>query len=1272
MGLRDTFLNMLGVETPEVQKTSNQLLRSSKDFLKYGNRETLYPSWSDIKMSDSDMYRGYAYAVIQKRGNKVASLARENLKTYAKPEVVDEYQKNNEVVYHPYLKLIEDSTDFTEKQFWKNISIYLDLAGRYYLGVVRNEIKPLRSDLPTITTDIKKFIMLNPYEIRRVINKDGVCAGYIERKKDGRYREWALHQIIEMRELNPFDPENSQWAMTDAAKDAVYTINQSGDYTRQSLGGNIDAPGIITTDLILGDEDFANFRSRVQQHKKGEPLFGNGSGSISWQSMQVDLDKAALLDINEINRTTLFAVSGTSKTALGIEQSGTTRETARVQSEQFVSDTAQPRLEDIVDFLNLDYKRHYNREYQKTGYSIEVESAVGKDYDTETKATQMRQSQFTLANTLMQAGYTKESSYQYAEGEIDLADLELEKGLDKPKNPEEPEEPEEGEGGGENQPKPTPTNPTTENSLPKEQGWVGAKTEPIKVTERLTPGLKTQLFDGELQEETTNIPAEENPHFTVIYGLTAEGASMDMDDMAHNYIPNEVTISNIEVFEPDREYNVVVAKLQETPELTKMREGFMSLEHYDQEFEYNPHITLCYVKKDADKEGFINAFKDLEGKTIKVTGWKFDNPFNPDKSMEEDWAKNSLEEIVCSCGNAKIDTYLNKLGDENSETLKKAYNEFLEEVRAIEKETINYAANKLTVNAFEQDDIITKRKRNALVKKLKEFIKNYWWILMPLFAGNSMASRNKEYGREVEFVFSEALKNGILKNAEKVADGHISTILGDILEASNRAYTAVLEDAASTLIVKAYDVSPGRFDDYFDHTPTKADALEAIQKTDILEKNKKIYEKANQMAYEGYSRGDIIKAVKAEYKDISTKRAGLIADNETARAFSQSQFEADKQFLNSIGKMDNAYKRLVSHRPDKDKICAYCQHLIEESNANPVPFEQPFLAYGDSIEVVENGKVKTFTANYENILGGTVHPNCQCEYELVFKNEQGEFTKTLNKEKTNGHNLSSEDMGVDNNSSNSGNDSDTDIKQTETLNTFEGHLGRPGEVGGSLPRTAKGLINSSVENKLEVFKTLSVEEQAKFLNMAMELPDEDLPSEIATTPFNKMTYALGINGKPTELDNESFDNMIKNGSEPLYRIVGGNEEKGLTSRQVADQLTKGEYTYQGQGSFADGTYFAKTSKDIEKYAQGRADTTKIKATLAPGAKILPAGDTKIADLANAWRKAGAILSKKDCQGLAALYEGYDGRVIPSIFGNKEEYICLYRRDNLIIRKDYND
>ena len=1102
MALRDTFLNLLGANTPEVSKTTNSVYKSARDFLRNGNRDRLTPTWSDIQMSDRDMYRGYSYAVIQKRSNKVATLAKNNLKTWANPDIVDEFQKKDEDVIHPYLKLIEDSTDFTEKQFWKSISIYMDLAGRYYLGVVRNRIQPLNPNLPAITTDPTKFIMLNPYEIRRVVDKNGIVAGYIERKKDGRYREWPLHQIIEMRELNPFDPENSQWAMTDAAKNAVYTINQSGDYTRQSLNGNIDAPGIITTDVLLNDEDFANFRARITQHVKGEPLFGNGTGAINWNAMQIDLDKAALMDINEINRTELFAVSGTSKTSLGIEQSGTTRETARVQSEQFISDTAQPRLEDIVDFLNLDYKKYYTREYKTTGYYIEVESAVGRDYDTEQKATELKTSQFGLAMQLIQSGYTEQSAYQFAEGKIDFEDLELEKGLDKPKNPESPEE---GEASTEN-------SPNSPNNGPR---------------------------SGSGSEDDNNPTSEQNSLETA--NNEVSGDSIPTTDL------NELT--------PHSDLNSL--------------EGENSLPLHNHEG--------CTCDHDHKLEHFINEVRPEEGKEVR-----------------------------------------------------EKYDEFIDEIREIEKETVDACARKVNVNAFEISDIIGERKRKTLTEKIKNALHKYWWVIFPLFANNSMARRNEEFEEDIQFIFNNDLQAGVDDNAERVAKGHMETILNDVLEASNSAYNEVLEEAAAEIIIEVYDNSPTRWEKYFEHKPTMAEALSSIRKTDILEVNRKIYEKANKMAFEGYNRRDIVKAIRAKYKDISEKRATLIARNETARAYGRSQFEADKQFLNATGKMTQAYKVWYSSRPanEQDKICPFCKALIDQTNANPIPFNEPFLKYGDSIEVIENGKVKIFTANYEDIEGSTLHPNCLCRYKLVFKNSDGEFIKTLNGGKGSGN---------------------------------FGHAGRPGEVGGS-----------QSDNALENFVRGDIKTQCKQLETIWKTSGKKIPKNLnKENLFQQASYFLGNNKKPELVTAKEFNEIQ---GEKMYRYVNENRLTGQTANEVKKDFLNGKDTYQGDGDVCSGIHFADNLAHIqEHYNTGTG--ALIEGKLKSGTKLLELKGTpqpdevieKIKAFKNTARKIGLELPQSEAEALALLASGYDG--LRYRYNDKAVYTVILKRDCMIANNE---
>lgn len=823
MDIGSAFRNVLGRFTNSgVKKTTNSF---GNDFLRYGNRERMSADWVETELPTEDLYKGYSFAVIQKRGNKVASLAKSNLKTWAKPEVVDLFQEKDQIVLHPYLQVIEDSIKFSEKQFWKNISIYLDLAGIYYLGVVRTKMGQSEK-----LSDVKEFIMLNPYEVRRVINSQGELAGYVERKKDGRYREWPVEMMIEMRELNPFDPDNSAWSMSKAAKDAVFTLQEGGNYTRQSLHGNIDAPGIITTDVILDDESFANFRARVREHRKGEPLFGNGAGAIKWESMQIDLDKAALMDINNMSREELFAVSGTSKTTLGIEQSGTTRETARVQNENFASDTVQPRVEDIIDFLNLDYKKYYPEAYQKTGFYIMVESAVGRDYATDLQATQMRQAQVDLALNLIQAKYTPESAYQYAQGDIELTDLELQDGYDSPEMPTEGEEDgfDSGNGGG---------------------------------------------FDG---------------------GDNPSGSAPEVE------VEEEVVENSVEVV--------------------------------------SEHVH--------------------------------DN------------------EIECPDCDKKIGEYINELGGLEGDSLETAYNSFLGEIVGIQHDAIEQAINRVDKNAFGIDDISSSEERAGLLERLKNALQKYWWFLVPLFGSRAIKNRDSEFKQAYEFVFNEAMKSKVDGEVANVAQSHLNTIFDDILSASNKAFAGVVENIAADLIISAYREDPSRFADYFKSEPTRRKAKSVIQRTDILEKNRKLYERANRLAEEGYDRRTIVKAIRKEYNTLSKNRAELIAGNETARAFSQSQYEADTQFLNKMGKLSTAYKELYSRSGNP---CVYCQKLIDKG---PIPFTSNFLDLGQSITVEENGKVHTFTANYEAISSGVVHPRCQCAYRLIL-----DYKKTNSLEK---------------------------------------------------------------------------------------------------------------------------------------------------------------------------------------------------------------------------------------------------------------------------------
>lgn len=402
-------------------KAVNSTRGTSEDFLRYGNRgkNTLQLETSGVEITDQDMYTGDTYAVINKRANRASALGKKFLFTDAAPAVMNAAQKSGKEIEHPYLKLIRTSKEFSRRKFWHDISTYLDLEGVYYLMAVRAIRTKPNGEI--VVGAVQKFQMLNPYQVHRVVRQsDGEIGGYIE-SKNGLYREIPKEMIIEIRLLNPFDNDQA-FSMTDAAKETVFTIKQANDYTRHSIKGNINAPGAISTGVELDDQVFDNFVSRIQNHAKGEPLYGNGTGAINWSSMQIDLDKAGLDKINDISRSTLFSVAGVSDMLMGRQKAGTGREVSKTQKDEFTENAIMPQVEDILDALNLDYRKYYP-EWEQDEYEIILDNPLEADREAELKDIEIREKELNLREGLISLGYEYELANKYAHGDITLEEL---------------------------------------------------------------------------------------------------------------------------------------------------------------------------------------------------------------------------------------------------------------------------------------------------------------------------------------------------------------------------------------------------------------------------------------------------------------------------------------------------------------------------------------------------------------------------------------------------------------------------------------------------------------------------------------------------------------------------------------------------------------------------------------------------------------------------------------------------------------------------------
>lgn len=348
--------------------------------------------FGEILLSDKDLYRGYLYAAIKKRANRVAQMATENVKT--------RLNDNDDAPNHPYLEVIDKSKTFSNHFFWKALSTFVDLEGSSYLLVLRN-FNETRFGEP------QEFKLLNPYNLTKVVNSQGELGGYIE-QIGSRQRELPLQMVIRINSLNPWNLDEG-FAMSDAAKDSQYTSQQSGSFTRQALKRNLGQRGLITSEIVMDDAQFDNFKARVRAsggiENAGDFLFGNGPGAINYTDMQIDLDKWALDKIKEMSTQELMVVAGVSKTILGIEVSGTTRETGKVQSDLFDSNEIIPQLQTLIDGLNQDYKNSYPDLYEKTPQNIYIDSPLKRDREAEKADAETLKIKAEAAQVLINTGF---------------------------------------------------------------------------------------------------------------------------------------------------------------------------------------------------------------------------------------------------------------------------------------------------------------------------------------------------------------------------------------------------------------------------------------------------------------------------------------------------------------------------------------------------------------------------------------------------------------------------------------------------------------------------------------------------------------------------------------------------------------------------------------------------------------------------------------------------------------------------------------------------
>jgi len=260
-----------------------------------------------------------------------------------------------------------------------------------------------------------------------------------------------------------------------------------------------------------------------------------------------------------------------------------------------------------------------------------------------------------------------------------------------------------------------------------------------------------------------------------------------------------------------------------------------------------------------------------------------------------------------------------------------------------------------TNNAFDdQDEVMTESEKKKYIAELTLIVSAYYKTLFPIYANQLINKRATEFGIQVPFKMTRDVEKYIKITATNASQSHVNTIIDDILKTAKAAYQ--------------------------DNLDTIVDGLKA-QKTYT---DAEIYELARKRALEGASQRNIIGSITKEYQNISNNRAKTIARTETNRAFTQSQYQADLQFLNSSGLMGQAYKKWQTRSTNP---CNYCLSL---ANSVEIPFETNFRDLGEEITAPYTKKdgttvMRSLKVNYEELSAGNAHVNCSCRYVLIVK-----------------------------------------------------------------------------------------------------------------------------------------------------------------------------------------------------------------------------------------------------------------------------------------------
>jgi len=423
---------------PDTSKVQNAMGADYGSWLRSSRKGTMFNNTAEVAIEPQHLYRGYGYGIIRAVVNTGILTAEENIRTTCSTLQREILAKNDDQIEHPYKKLWQNSPYFSEYDFWKKYLTYIQLKGEFYIYMNR---KPLagatryRLGTKNLMTQTAYMKIISPYEMeplewddegnvtmwKRTIKRDNA-------KGKDFVQKIPAYQIIRVSEFDPWREEKA-YSLLDATKENLYTIENAQDYTRHALVNNINAPGLLAVNgEFQSQEEFDNYVAMLQNHTEGELVIAAGNAKTTYQDMNQNLDGASQEKIRGIERDEMLVTAGVSKSVLGIETSGLTRDVAATQKLTFIERTVVPYIRLMVETLNYDYRVNYAGNFIIDKYILHVTTPSIGDKTQELKELEVREEEYNMVQRYVERGYTRKSAAQYVRGEIDVEQLQLENG----------------------------------------------------------------------------------------------------------------------------------------------------------------------------------------------------------------------------------------------------------------------------------------------------------------------------------------------------------------------------------------------------------------------------------------------------------------------------------------------------------------------------------------------------------------------------------------------------------------------------------------------------------------------------------------------------------------------------------------------------------------------------------------------------------------------------------------------------------------------------